>query len=359
MKVALDARILSYNRTGLYRYGIGLITALTEFSLPFDFLVLLSGLHSVPNLPVSLKSRKIFTPAHFRFEKFTLPLELRGLDLIHALDFYVPVGENPQSVFTVHDLYFLHEPKSVADRSYAHYRKLLDYVNQAGHIICDSICTKRDLLQFAQLPEERISVIYPGAPEIPRDADSSISLIDGDYFLFVGSLEKRKNLVRLVEAYSTARRRQGLTFPKLVLAGKEGFGGEEVVNAIRKLNVQDSVIPLGECSDKALQKLYSRAKALVYVSLYEGFGFPILEAMARGIPVITAARSAMSEISADAALLVDPYDVQAIADALEKILEDKELRQRLVTRGEAKLAQFTWQSTARQTIDVYRRVLQL
>jgi glycosyltransferase involved in cell wall biosynthesis len=179
-------------------------------------------------------------------------------------------------------------------------------------------------------------------------------------FLFVGTLEPRKNLGRLLEAYRLLLDRKAGDagpVPPLVLAGAPGWGGAGLQRPLHELQARGQLRLEGYCGPDRLWQLYRSARALLFPSLHEGFGFPILEAMAAGLPVLTSARGAMQEVAGDAALLVDPEDPGAIADALQRLQTDARLRLELVTAGWARVRSWTWRRTAEATADVYRRVL--
>ena len=180
--------------------------------------------------------------------------------------------------------------------------------------------------------------------------------IEGEYILSVGAIQPRKNLSRLVAAYSRLRRAtpEG-NLPKLVLAGKCAWLYEETLRTIKELQVSDSVILTGYVSEKDLPVLYSGALCFVYPSYFEGFGLPPLEAMKCGVPVIVGNRTSLPEVVGDAGILVDPFDADAIAGAMNKLISDSNFRAELAARGLARAELFDWRETARQTLTVYER----
>jgi glycosyltransferase involved in cell wall biosynthesis len=208
------------------------------------------------------------------------------------------------------------------------------------------------------VPEHRIHVVPPGVtlPEAPDDTRALLEPIRvaRPYVLFVGTLEPRKNLVRLVRAY---RRLAADGLPHaLVLAGPFGWKGDQLR---RELGAPGAgrIVLTGKVSAVVLDALYREAAAFVYSSLYEGFGMPVLEAMGRGVPVVTSTASSLPEAAGDAAIMVDPRSVEDLAEAIARVLTDEAEARRLAAAGRARAAGFTWERTARETAVVYRKVL--
>jgi alpha-1,3-rhamnosyl/mannosyltransferase len=185
---------------------------------------------------------------------------------------------------------------------------------------------------------------------------SSYGLTYGSYILYLGTLEPRKNISALLEAYSFLPKKTQASFP-LILAGGKGWLMDNLEDEIRRLDIASRTVLTGYVPRKDLPALYSGAAVFVYPSLYEGFGLPPLEAMACGTPVITSNVSSFPEVVGDAGIMVDPYDVKRLRDEIERVLEDSSLRASLGSRGLARAKQFTWENCARQTLDVYKRVL--
>jgi glycosyltransferase involved in cell wall biosynthesis len=265
-------------------------------------------------------------------------------------------------VVTVHDLAFEREPDCAVPslRAYLH-----DVVprsaRKASHVIAVSETTKRDLMELYGIPEHKITVVYEGiAPALQHRPQSYVARtmlapygITDPYILSVGTIEPRKNYVRLLEAYRMMAER-GIR-QRLVIAGAPGWMYEPVFARIRELGLNRRVTLLRP-SDEHLAALYGGADAFVYPSLYEGFGIPALEALAAGVPSAVTERSALPEVVGDAAVLFDPTDVESIAGAVELVLADTRLRERLREQGPARAAMFSWARAADETIAVYRAV---
>jgi glycosyltransferase involved in cell wall biosynthesis len=269
---------------------------------------------------------------------------------------------HPCAVVTIHDLGYLYFPQAHPARA----RMYLDLstrwsVRVAAHIIADSQATKADLVRRTAAPPDKITVAYPGRDEgLGRVSDpAAIEAvkhrygIGGEYLLYLGALQPRKNLLRLIQAYSnlkpqTPALRAGASVSnlKLVLAGGKGWLYDEIFSEVKRLGLEGQVLFPGRVTDEDKAALMSGATALVFPSLYEGFGLPVVEAMQCGAPVICSNTSSLPEVAGDAALLVDPLDVDALTRAMLRLLAEADLRGTLAERGYAQAQKFSWQSCA-------------
>ena len=229
-------------------------------------------------------------------------------------------------------------------------------------IITVSHSAKKDLVKLLGISEEKIEVIYHGSElETPELKDKSYlepvqnkGKSDVPYILWVGRMYGHKNLTRLLYAYNKLiKAYQGIKH-RLVLCGMKSWGYPSFAKTMEDLNLEDKVIFKGYVPDGELKSMYSNASLFVFPSLVEGFGFPILEAMSHGVPVVTSNCGAMVEIAGDAALLVDPYSVDEIAEAMHRVLTDESLRATLIKKGLERASQFSWEKTARETLAVYK-----
>jgi glycosyltransferase involved in cell wall biosynthesis len=296
----------------------------------------------------------------------TFPVELRRrpVDLLHV-QFTAPPFAPCPVVSTIHDLAFEHLPETFNRRSWMQLRLTVRRTARtAAHIITPSEFSRRDLIETYGVRPERISVtLEAAAPHFrPASAESVADVkrryrLGADYVLAVGSIQPRKNLVRLIQAYSNLRRsRSQAKLPQLVLVGKRAWLYGETLSAVEQSGVaQTDVIFTGYVPEQDLPALYTGAVCFVYPSYFEGFGLPPLEAMACGAPVITGDRTSLPEVVGDAGLLVNPFDTDAIGAAIERVIDDGELRSRLRARGLKRAAQFSWRETARKTLEVYQR----
>jgi len=280
----------------------------------------------------------------------------------HAL--FVPAHVLPlvcrvPAVVTVHDLGYRHYPQAhrPLDRRYLEWTTRR-HTRVARHIIADSLATKADLVKFYQADARRISVVYLGRDEklAPVTAAGQIEAvknryqINGDYLLYLGTLHPRKNLVRLIEAFAAARPQ----FPalKLVIAGQKGWLYAEIFARVQALGLAGQVVFPGFVANADKPALLSGALAYVFPSLYEGFGLPVLEAMACGAPVLTSTASSLPEVAGEAALLVDPTNPAQIAAGLAELAGNPALRQQLAARGFEQIKKFSWDAAAAQVLKI-------
>ena len=229
----------------------------------------------------------------------------------------------------------------------------------ASHLIAVSQATATDLQTYYSTAAQKITVIHE-ATSWPQAAwaDPLVRAryaLPASYALYVGTLQPRKNLVRLIHAYHQLTQQQPLTWD-LVVAGAGGWESAKLRQLIGDLHLNDRVHCLGYVADEALSALYYGARFFCFPSLFEGFGLPVLEAQLHGVPVMTANNSALPEIAGDAALLVDPTDVDAIANAMLQLSQDEPLRQRLIAAGYENVKRFSWEKAARETLAVLEQV---
>lgn len=366
VRVAIDARLLAYQRAGTATYIRGILSGLQQADGGADDVLLLASRRDRDlDYPGRLCRRMLWTPCHHPLERWTLGLELAtvSVDVVHSPDFIPPArfGRRWARVTTVHDLAFLRFPNLLTAESRRYYGQIHRAVKEAERIIAVSETTERDLLQLTTATPDKLVVIPEGVdPEFaPIDPDTAAAAVDrlygirGPFFLFVGTLEPRKNLRRLIQAFAVFRERVGKTGPVLVLAGKKGWLTDDLEDAARPLG--DAVRFLGAVSQDGLIALYNGALALTLVSLYEGFGLPALEAMACGRATLVSDVGSLPEVVGDAGLRVSATDVDAIASALEQLWEDEAGRRELGERGRRRSARFDWASIAQRTRDVYQQ----
>jgi len=260
-------------------------------------------------------------------------------------------------VVTVHDLVrccFAVARETIMEKLFI--RLDIRYIKRASHIIAVSRNTRDDLIKYLKIPDDKISVIYNGIDH-SIFKPYNIKVLDKPYILYVGSERPRKNLGRLFDAFAKLKPE----FPelKLVKVGACGRCEEyrrETMMRLDSLGITQDVIFVDYTSDLGLAHYYSSAALLAYPSLYEGFGLPPLEAMACGCPVVTSNTSSLPEVVGEAAILVNPYDTDSLARAMRQVLTDSELRDNMVKKGLEQAKKFSWEETARQTLEVYNRV---
>ncbi len=361
MRIAIDARLVSYAQGGISQYTIRLVRALAELASG-DELLLLESRRETDGLqwPDSVRRIPMVTPPHNRFEQITLPMELMRVrpDLIHSPDFIPPFRRKCRSVITIHDLAFIRYPHLLTDDSARYYGQVRRAVESADQIVAVSHSTAQDILELLEADPAKVKVVYSAAapdcrpltPEEARCHHSSLGLPER-YLLFVGTLEPRKNIPTLLEAFAPVWHRHGI--PLLVVGGK-GWLYQELFDTRDRLGLEEGVGFVGAVPSSQLPAYYGCARCLVMPSLYEGFGLPALEAMACGTPVVVSNVSSLPEIVGEAGIKVDPTDVDGLTAALDEIITDDQLAARLGRLGLERAGQFSWQKTATETLAVYR-----
>jgi glycosyltransferase involved in cell wall biosynthesis len=286
------------------------------------------------------------------------------VNLVHLPSTLLPPLLSCPAVVTVHDLAWLHYPDTYEPVDLRMQTEVVPHsIRRAAHIITVSEATAADLRQHLRIPTEKMTAIPLGVsssftPEGPfltyANFQEAVRLSTG-YLLHTGGFHPRKNLLRLVDAYKLLRDR-GITLPLVIAGGASPDRLQPVQAKIDELDLTSSVIFTGQVGEHELPILYRSATVVLYPSLYEGFGLPILEAMASGVPVVTSNCSSMAEVAGEAALLVDPENPEEIANAAYQLLTDETLHQQYRTHGLARAKEFTWERTAQRTCAVYRKV---
>ncbi|MCC6796001.1 MAG: glycosyltransferase family 4 protein [Candidatus Hydrogenedentes bacterium] len=281
--------------------------------------------------------------------------------IAHNFSHQVPATSRAIKVVTVHDLSMFRHPGTHTARAVEVQQTLLrSTAKRAGHIVAVSESCKSELIDVLHVPADRIHVIHNGVNtaefDAPFDARRVNELrqthnIQGDYIIHLGTLEPRKNLVRLCEAYKQLLGRRD-ELPKLVIVGAVGWGADPILEAIASLG--DAVVRPGYLSRADAILLLRGARACVYPSIYEGFGLPVLEAMAARTPVITSNVSALPEVAGEAALYIDPVNSDSIAHAIEQVLDDPAAAAARVATGRARAESFSWETSAAKLADLYR-----
>ena len=318
----------------------------------------------------------MWTPPHHRFEHLALGAELLKLrprpDLIHCPDFIPPRYRGFPAIANIQDLAFLKFPEMtlLTDESKRYYGQVYRAAQDAEALIAISHSARDDIVSLLGARPDKVTVIYAAAdsrfkpPDDRADAQKRGAQQfdlpqpqDGGYILFVSTIEPRKNLPTLLEAYSLVLDRKRVSpMPVLVIAGREGWLSERVYTRIDELRLRDHVRLVGEAPGSSLVTLYQGARAFALPSIYEGFGLPALEALACGVPVLASTGGSLPEVVDDAGILLDPHDIEGWSEALERILLDDEEAARLRQAGPRQAANFSWERAAVQTWDLYRQV---
>jgi glycosyltransferase involved in cell wall biosynthesis len=351
--IGIDAsRATVARRTGTEAYSLHLIRHLVELGSEHRFRLYTRGDVTTGLLPQGPNVERRAVRTRHLWTHVGLAREVRrdppGVLFVPA--HVIPWRCAAPSVVTAHDLGYLHYPQAhpLLERLYLDW-STRHSARTARGVIADSQATRDDLIEHYSVAVGKIRVCYPGVDESlapfrdPARLDAirrKYGLPEG-YILFVGTLRARKNLIRLVEAYARLD-----SPPALALAGQPGWGYDQLAARIGELGLAGRVIFPGYVDDDDLAALYSGARAFVFPSLYEGFGFPVLEAMRCETPVVCSDAASLPELAGDAALIVPPHDVEALTAALERVLTDEALRARLIEKGGAQAARFTWEACA-------------
>jgi glycosyltransferase involved in cell wall biosynthesis len=367
MRIGIDARLVFYSKAGIGQYIMRLAQSLAQIQPEEDDFVLLQSRKDKTSIVNDKRFARmpLWTPSHHPLEQYSLRFELstKGLDLLHSPDFIPPFNMKCKSVITIHDLAFLLYPHFLTRESARYYGQIDQAVRRTDHIIAVSEATKNDIVKLLGVPEKKITVIHEAANPIYKPVDRQEAYrhvaqryaIPERYILFVSTIEPRKNLPILLKAFRLMIDHYKSS-EALVLAGAKGWLSEEVFSMVDQLQLSDRVHFLGRIPSDDLLYLYNAAQFLVHPSLYEGFGLPPLEAMTCGTPVIVSNISAMPEVVGDAAIMVDPHDVDGLSVAMWRLLTDETQRKNLVELGLQRAQQFSWLRAARQTLSVYHKV---
>lgn len=369
MRIGINGRFLAAKRTGVQRAAYNLIRAIVSVDRANEYL-LFAPEDQVDNpdwkypnvsvIPSSLREGDTFR--NHIWEQFTLPrlAQRHNVDLLHSPANLAPLLYSGKSIVHIHDLCFVVNPQWYSFSFRTLYNFFIPRLaRRAAKVITNSNNSRNDLLQFCDLAAERVSYVYWAVDELftqelPPDEPPTGFEPLSDYILYVGSLEPRKNIGTLLEAYEELRSKNPDVRTKLVL-----IGGESPLFAEVRLKVKqfkEDVLFKGFVSDRLLRDYYRHARLVVYPSLYEGFGLPPLEAMASGVPVVTTMTSSIPEVVGDAALMVSPYDVGQLAETMGRVLSDPELSATLIARGKEQVRKFNWYRVARNTLAVYYEV---
>ncbi len=378
--VVLDARILAYNRTGISRYIRHLYEGMASLRdrlstgadpFPIDVTVLSARRDTEHSLAASwVRSAIGWTPPHHRLERVALSVEIArtlmrafparsgARPVLHSPDHVCPeplsvLGARQwASVVTVHDLSFLRVPETHSVESRRYYGGIHRTVRTAERIICPSQATADDLLDMTTAEPDRIRVIYEAPDPRYGEVGPIFQSVDGErpYILTVGSIEKRKNVKTIIDAIAAM---SPADRPDVKIVGSPGSAYDDCVKQIARYSMTNRIEFLGRVSTEMIASLYRGAAAMVYPSLYEGFGLPVVEAMACGVPVITSTSSCLPEVAGGAAILVEPEDVDGLRSAISRVIGDRTLASAMRARGLRRAASFSWERAATETVAVF------
>ena len=378
--VGLNAHLLSltetYRGAGINGHIHNLLQRLSAAGPDLRFTAFLSEQRFVapPGLNVHTVRWPTSRPlVRIVWEQLLLPhaMRVRQVDLLHGLAYALPLVCSCPMVVTIHDLTFYRFPKTLRPSRRLYLRAATrSAVRRAERVIAVSHQTKEELVRFLQVPAEKVDVIHNGVSDAfrPAPADEVARFreergLPPRFILFLGTLEPRKNIVSLLDAFARWRKDAGpgagTDGVKLVVAGAKGWSFEQVFARAEELDLAGELLFPGFLPEEELPWWYRAAECFVYPSLYEGFGLPVLEAMACGTPVITSSVSSLPEVAGSAAITVAPCDAAALADAIGQVLGDAALREDMRQAGLLQAKRFSWDRAALETAAVYRRALRL
>jgi glycosyltransferase involved in cell wall biosynthesis len=366
VRIGYDITAISAQPSGVGNYAGYLLHHMVEAEPNHEY-VLLSNRPPPPALlPRCARLAAQPFPSRALWMQLALPRRLRGLnlDLCHYPNSLGPLLNPCPYVVTIHDMTLSLLPQHHKLRTQFVVRPLIPLVaRRAQRVITVSEHARQDVIRLLRIPPERVVAIseaaaplFQPAPLVEQQRVRARYRLERPYILYVGTLEPRKNLVRLVQAWHRLRQR-GEIEHGLVLTGARGWKDQAIFDTVRALGCADEVVFTGYVPRADLPALYTGAALFAFPSLYEGFGLPVVEAMACGTPVLISTAPALAEVAGDAALQVDPASVSAIAAGLGRMLNDPALRADLRERGLRRASAYSWQSAAQQTLDMYRAAL--
>ena len=377
MRVAIDGKRYYLNSSGLGRYSRSLIDQLISIGDEENLEIILYRPKGKVKFEPKSQSHlteitaDYFFPGHignaiWRFTKLPSLINNSGYDLFHGPSHVLPGKLKCPSVVTMLDLIFIRYPNyfKAWDRNY--YRISFKKSAQlADHIISISEATKADLINFFGIKEEKISVIYPGFDavfsKLQQQKLDEIKIkfkLPRDYILYVGNIEPRKNILKLAQAFNSLQESSYIDKDvHLLIVGQMGWYYKEIIDGIDSLSSRDKIKLVGPVYGEDLVGFYQLASIMAYPSMFEGFGYPVLEAMRLGTPVLTSNISSMPEAGGNAAHYVNPESLDEIKDGLCKLLNDKTYREKLAVKGTRHAAGFNTMRMTQETLEVYRKLI--
>lgn len=377
MLIGIDYKSALPVRVGIGRYTRNLVKGLAELDRENKYLLFCFLFKdykkklAMASFPAASNFKAMCAPIPVKVTRFwanrlNIPIEwlIGSFDVVHFPEPYPFRSKHARTIVTIHDIGFALRPEMFTKEMRALLGKQMKCVlRRADFIIAVSRTTRSDLLEVYGFDKERVCVIEHGVEETFRPITDSGSVealrrrykLPEKFILCVGTLEPRKNHARLIQAFQLMCEKYTDEY-NLVVCGKKGWMYDEVFALAEDAGLKETVIFTGYVPDEELPHLYNLASVVAYPSLYEGFGLPVVEAMACGKPVLTSNRGAMAEVAGDGAHLVNPEDVDDIAEGLYRLISDAELRERLKLAGQKRACTFTWEKTAKATLDVYERV---
>ena len=367
MNIAINTRLLIENELeGIGRFSYEIVKRIVKKHPDINFHLIFDRPYSKKfifskNVKGHIISPKTRHPIiwYYWFE-FQIPKFLKKINanLFISLDGFLTSKLNIPKINVVHDINFEHRPKDLPFLYQKYYRHFIPrYCKLSNDIITVSNFSKNDISEKYKIPKNKIHVVYNGVSKVFSDdnpQEIKRKYTEGnDYFIFVGSLHKRKNISRMLKAFDLFKK-QNKSKIKFLIVGKKRWWSNEMENSYKNMTHKEDVIFTGYVNEIVLNILLKEAKCLCFVSLFEGFGLPIIEAMKCGTPVITSNVSSMPEICGNSGLIVDPMNISEIANAMENIINNKELYQKLIQDGKKRSKMFDWEKSA----DIFSEIIE-
>ncbi|HPP66847.1 MAG TPA: glycosyltransferase family 1 protein [bacterium] len=369
IKIGIDAHSIGLKQGGNERYAEGLLKGISEIETNgFAFTIFLNRLADIPDFIKNIQRFHIERVSVSPLKRLVFDISFKakylGLDMLHT-QYHLPFFTRIPSVITLHDVSYLRHPEFFPVRERLKMRMFMPVsIKKAKKIITVSHFSKNEILKFHPSAKYKLTTVYYGVSENFKPLDNvniEATLnkygIARPYILAVSNIQPRKNLNGLLKAFVTLCQQQK-DFPcRLVIAGRKLWLYNEIFSEIRRFPVADKIILTDYLKNDELSCLYNGAEMSVYISFYEGFGLPALEAMACGCPVIVSDNSSLPEIVGDAGMLVDPYNVNELASVIKNLFYDKTLRGKLKQKGIEQAKKFSWRKCATETVEIYKQVL--
>lgn len=378
MKLGLELQPCLKNKSGIGIYTYELTKRLQQYkdiefnAHIFNFINRNDISKDLEGIDIEKMLCSLFPYGVYRRIWHYIPIKYKWLfndnaDIYHFFNFIVPPRVNGKVITTVYDMTYKLYPETMDKNNLKRLNDDMEYsVNRADKIITITESSKKDIIKFLDINPSKIEVIYCG---VDYDTFNKSFLVDEKYkvrnkynlpegyILYMGTLEPRKNIDSIIEAFALIKKQKDFDNIKLVIAGKKGWLFEDIFNLVDKLNLKDQVIFTDYVDERDKPIIYNMATLFVFPSLYEGFGIPVLEAMASSVPVITSNVSSLPEVAGDAAILVNPKDIEGIAKNMIKILSDDDFKNELVRKGHIQAQKFTWEASAEKLYNVYKEVM--
>ncbi|MBI2252237.1 MAG: glycosyltransferase family 4 protein [Armatimonadetes bacterium] len=365
MKIAINTLALLDTMAGAERYTQNIIQSIAEIDQKNEYYLILSEINQKIYESDQFNFKKIVLkfPAQKRIERIfceqvriPLILSFKKIDLLFSPCNIAPYFLPCQSVVMIFDLHWFHFPDFFPKIKLYYLKKMLaNSAKRARYVLTLSQSSKKDIINFLGIQEEKIKVTYCAQFSVNNKFKNNSTYLNFPYILFVGQFHKRKNLPNLIRAYKYLKNKYQIPH-KLVLVGRDGDGSKELKHVLKEVNLASDIILKGYVDDQTLADFYKRACVFVYPSLYEGFGIPILEAMQAKVPVVASSASSIPEVVGDAGILVNPYNIEDLAESIYKVIKDLNLKEYLIEKGTQQIKKFSWKNTAKITKEVFEKV---